>query len=128
MGGVIDATPHRGSQPQFCACPGPNEVPTLDVARSINFPLKKGELGCVMFQTVRDMPQNHQVTMRYNDSEKSTNEFFAERDIVRADVGTPKYPSLRKGQRRKLRQSARWQSVLHVLYFTCFRSGCTLKL
>jgi len=32
----------------------------------------------------------------YNKDEKTTNEFFAERGLVRADIGCPAFPALKK--------------------------------
>eukprot|EP00747_Dinoflagellata_sp_TGD_P161916 gnl/TRDRNA2_/TRDRNA2_178946_c0_seq1.p1 gnl/TRDRNA2_/TRDRNA2_178946_c0~~gnl/TRDRNA2_/TRDRNA2_178946_c0_seq1.p1 ORF type:complete len:258 (+),score=43.07 gnl/TRDRNA2_/TRDRNA2_178946_c0_seq1:102-776(+) len=100
--GTIDATPFRkGSQLQFCACPGPNEVPTIDFAPKSVSILAKVKRTCEIFKTLRAIPKNHQLTMMYNLDEKTTDEFFEERGLKRADVGTRKYPAIRKQKAKK---------------------------
>jgi len=95
--GMVDAVPFKGSQLQFCACPGPNEVPTIDFAPNSDCILHKGqEFGTAIFKTLQPVPRNHQVDMMYNKDEKSTDIFFKEQGIKRGDVGTKKYPALRK--------------------------------
>merc|ERR1712046_202488 len=96
--GMIDAIPHKGSQLKYCACTGPNEVSTINFSYNFDALLEKPPKGqkpyvtCLLFQTLRDIPKNYQVTMMYNADEKSTQEFFDERGIVRGDVGTAEYP------------------------------------
>jgi len=95
--GMVDAVPYKGSLLQFCACPGPNEVPTIDFAPNSDCILQRGQqFGCAIFRTLKPVPRNHQVDMMYNKDEKSTDVFFREQGIKRADVGTEKYPALRK--------------------------------
>ncbi|CAE8603479.1 unnamed protein product, partial [Polarella glacialis] len=97
--GMVDAVPFKeGSMLQFCACSGPNEIPTIDFAPDSEILLKSRneKMAAVIFRTLRDIPRGHQVTMMYNTNEKTTNEFFKEQGIVRGDVGTPRYPCLRK--------------------------------
>jgi len=97
--GMIDAVPHKGSLLQFCACPGPNEVPTIDFAPNSDILLKRGQdMGAVIFKTLRDIPKGYQVDMMYNKDERTTDEFFKEQGIVRGDVGTKTYPALRKSK------------------------------
>eukprot|EP00930_Biecheleria_cincta_P081572 TRINITY_DN706_c0_g1_i1.p1 TRINITY_DN706_c0_g1~~TRINITY_DN706_c0_g1_i1.p1 ORF type:complete len:239 (+),score=49.38 TRINITY_DN706_c0_g1_i1:64-780(+) len=95
--GMVDAVPFKGSLLQFCACPGPNEVPTIDFAPNSDCILQRGQpFGTAIFRTLHAVPRNHQVDMMYNKDEKSTDIFFKEQGIKRADVGTKKYPALRK--------------------------------
>jgi len=99
----VDATPYKGSQLQFCACPGPSELPTVDFSAGHTFlqlipgaKKAKAKRAGIIFQTLRDIPRHHQVAMMYNEDEKSTAEFFKDRGLTRADVGTRKYPLERK--------------------------------
>mmetsp|Transcript_70040 Transcript_70040/g.183559 ORF Transcript_70040/g.183559 Transcript_70040/m.183559 type:complete len:253 (-) Transcript_70040:10-768(-) len=97
--GMIDAVGHAGSQLKFCACPGPGEMPTIDFApndASLLRHASKGKLGCALFRSLRDIPQGHQVTMMYNLDERTTDKFFKELGIPRSDVGTKRFPALRK--------------------------------
>lgn len=95
--GMIDAIDHPGSLLQFCACPGPHEVPVVDFAPNDEALLEKGAtMGCSIFRTTQDIPMNHQVTMMYNQDEKTTDEFFKERGLVRDDVGLAAFPAVRK--------------------------------
>lgn len=95
--GMVDAVPYKGSQLQFCACPGPNEVPTIDFAPNSDCLLKRGEpMGTAVFRTLKAVPRGYQVDMMYNKDEKSTDIFFREQGIKRGDVGTKKHPALRK--------------------------------
>jgi len=97
--GYIDAVPHNGSQLKYCACPGPNEATTLDYTKEEDILLTKAEKAGIIFKTLRAVPRRHHVCMMYNKDEKSTDEFFAERGIVRGDMGTKQYPALRKAGR-----------------------------
>lgn len=93
----IDATPHKGSQLQFTACPGPSEVPTIEFAPKDDVLLDiASEKCCLLFATLRSIPKNYQFTMMYNRDEKTTENFFKEMGIKRADVGTAKWPTLKK--------------------------------
>jgi len=95
--GMVDAVPFKGSLLKFCACPGPNELPTIDFAPNSDILLKRGEKrAAVIFRTVRPIPRNWQVDMMYNKDEKSTDEFFKEQGISRGDVGTRRFPAVRK--------------------------------
>jgi len=95
--GVINARPYQnGSLLQFSACPGPHERVTLWMGPKCDSNLDSSSLTCLMFSTTMPVPANHQLCMMYNESEKSTNEFFEERGIKRCDVGTKKYPCIRK--------------------------------
>eukprot|EP00933_Yihiella_yeosuensis_P059256 TRINITY_DN6029_c3_g1_i1.p1 TRINITY_DN6029_c3_g1~~TRINITY_DN6029_c3_g1_i1.p1 ORF type:complete len:226 (+),score=45.85 TRINITY_DN6029_c3_g1_i1:64-741(+) len=99
--GTIDAVPYKGSLLKFCACSGPSEIPVIDFAPNSHALLKAREkMGAVIFRTSAEIPQNHQVTMMYNMDEKSTEVFFREQGIVRGDVGTAKYPALKKKKKR----------------------------
>jgi len=99
----VDATPYKGSQLQFSACPGPSELPTVDFAAGDTFlqlikvaKKAKAKRAGIIFQTLRDIPRHHQVAMMYNEDEKTTEAFFKDRGLTRADVGTHKYPLARK--------------------------------
>lgn len=95
--GTVDAVPYKGSLLKYCACPGPSELPTIDFAPNSDVLLKSGEkLAAVIFRTLQPIPRNWQVDMMYNKDEKSTDEFFEERGLIRGDVGTKRYPALRK--------------------------------
>eukprot|EP00747_Dinoflagellata_sp_TGD_P164880 gnl/TRDRNA2_/TRDRNA2_185427_c0_seq1.p1 gnl/TRDRNA2_/TRDRNA2_185427_c0~~gnl/TRDRNA2_/TRDRNA2_185427_c0_seq1.p1 ORF type:complete len:216 (-),score=40.18 gnl/TRDRNA2_/TRDRNA2_185427_c0_seq1:106-753(-) len=95
--GWIDATPHPGSQLKFTACPGPNEVANIDFAPNDEVLLSKAaDQSCLIFRTSRDIPKNYQLTMTYGEDKKSMDAFFAERGLVRSDVGIPKHPAMRK--------------------------------
>lgn len=96
--GVIDATPfkHR-SQMQFCQCVGPSEKPVIDDCPDhYERLLARKEKTCLLFSTMCDVPKRHQLTMMYNKDEKTTNDFFKDRGLVRSDVGCRKYPALKK--------------------------------
>merc|ERR1712032_1225180 len=95
--GVINAVPFKtASQLQFCQCPGPSEVPTVDERSNWDVLLKRKPTTCLLFRTLCDMPKHHQLTMMYNKDEKTTEEFFKERGIVRSDVGCRQYPAVKK--------------------------------
>lgn len=99
--GMIDAVGHAGSQLKLCQCPGPSELATIDFAPNDSSLLRhavKGKMGCALFRSLRDIPKSHQVTMMYNLDEASTDKFFKEQGITRSDVGTKKFPALRKKQ------------------------------
>lgn len=92
----LDPTPFKGSLVQFCACAGPTEVAAVKP-----FPASTGvyggkKYGCWMFRTIHKLPKNWQVTMQYGNNSKESAEFFAERGILRCDVGTPAFPALRR--------------------------------
>lgn len=103
--GMIDAVPFGPASPlQFCQCPGPSERPTIDDdPRHYSKLLKQKPKTCLLFGLLCDVPKGHQLTMMYNRDEKTTEEFFQERGIVRSDVGCAKYPALRKVKRSNLR-------------------------
>lgn len=96
--GVIDAVPHKKSSfMQFCQCVGPSERPTIDDCPTYyEALLARKEKTCLLFSTMCEVPKNHQLTMMYNKDEKTTNEFFQERGLTRADVGCRQYPALKK--------------------------------
>jgi len=101
--GVIDAVPfRRGSQLQFCQCPGPSEKPSIDYAKPgvRDALLANRPKMCLLFATLCDIPKGHQITMMYNKDEKTTQEFFEERGLVRANVSAPKCPALKKTTRK----------------------------
>jgi len=84
------------SQLMYSQCPGPNEVVTLGFARVYEMVDKKEPMGSMLFVTKMDVPKNNQLVMMYNDSEKTTEEFFDDRGITRCDVGTPQNPCFLK--------------------------------
>merc|ERR1712039_212722 len=92
-----------GSLMQYCACPGPSEVTTVDFAsrmvwiqgRSRQFGCK---LACIIFKTLKPIPKSYQLTMMYE------KKFFKKRGLVRCDVGTKRFPT----QRKKLAGKAPW--------------------
>jgi len=96
--GMIDALPYNGSQLKYSACPGPHEVPTVNFAPNHSSLLgkTKGAQTTMLFWTLRPVPKGTQLTMMYNEDEKSTEVFFKERGIERKDVGTNRYPAIRK--------------------------------
>jgi len=96
--GMIDARPHQGgSLMQFSACPGPTELTTVWMGPNSDQLLQKKEkLASMLFSTRMDVPKRHQLCMMYNESVSTTDEFFKERGLTRCDVGTPKYPTLKK--------------------------------
>lgn len=108
-GYFINPTKESGSQIQFCQCPGPNEVVTVNFA----FPhlmleveppkgqKRKEKYGSMLFQLSKDVPKNHQLVMMYAESQKETETFFRERGIVRCDVWCPTGPTLLKSNARK---------------------------
>jgi len=97
--GIINARPYqKGSLLQFSACPGPHEKVTVWMGPRSDSNCFAKPLTCMMFSTTMPLPKNHQLCMMYNEDFKSTDEFFAERGITRADVGTKKYPCIRKAQ------------------------------
>jgi len=110
--GYIDATGHPGSQLKFCACPGPGELPTIDFSSNYDVFLEKADKTCLLFATRREIPRNHQVTMMYNESEKTTDEFFEERGLERADVGTAKHPACKKSATHPYWQSEKYKAIL----------------
>eukprot|EP00927_Polykrikos_kofoidii_P057831 TRINITY_DN52034_c0_g1_i1.p1 TRINITY_DN52034_c0_g1~~TRINITY_DN52034_c0_g1_i1.p1 ORF type:complete len:264 (-),score=32.14 TRINITY_DN52034_c0_g1_i1:293-1036(-) len=104
--GVIDAVPFGPSSPlQFCQCPGPSEIPTIDEHPSqYDKLLKQKPKTCLLFGLLCDVPKNHQLTMMYNKDEKTTEVFFKERDIVRVDVSCAAYPALKKPATKRMRK------------------------
>merc|ERR1712217_918117 len=95
--GFIDATPYTGgSLMQFCACPGPSEIATVNFAGNSHALLSKAKQSCMIFNTLTTVPKSHQLTMMYDENEKTTEKFFRERGLVRCDVGTKRFPTLRK--------------------------------
>eukprot|EP00928_Gymnodinium_smaydae_P020394 TRINITY_DN17881_c0_g1_i1.p1 TRINITY_DN17881_c0_g1~~TRINITY_DN17881_c0_g1_i1.p1 ORF type:complete len:224 (-),score=45.88 TRINITY_DN17881_c0_g1_i1:288-959(-) len=104
--GVIDAVPYRkASQLQFCQCPGPSEKPVIDdCTKDYEALLARKDKTCLIFSLLCDVPKGHQLTMMYNKDEKTTEEFFAERGIVRSDVGCPKYPALKKDKKMSMKK------------------------
>lgn len=109
--GVINARPYqKGSQLQFSACPGPHEKVTVWMGPRHESNLAKTPLTCLMFSTTMPIPKNHQLCMMYNEDMKSTDEFFEERGIKRADVGTNKFPCIRKQVRTSPLQTKRLQA------------------
>merc|ERR1719375_1676339 len=110
--GMIDATPFPGSQLKWCSCPGRSELPTIDFSSNYDMLLRKAPRTCLLFATLRDIPKNNQVTMMYNMDEKTTDEFFAERKLVRGDVGCDKYPACRKSPTHPYFQIAAYKESL----------------
>merc|ERR1719191_1310859 len=105
-GGVINARPYqKGSLLQFSACPGPHEKVTVWMGPTCQNNLDKSVLTCLLFSTTMPVPKNHQLCMMYNKDIKTTDEFFADRGIIRADVGTKKYPCIRKVQHKAAAQA-----------------------
>lgn len=98
--GVIDAVPFRkGSLLQYSQCPGPSEKPTVDFTSKQDLLLVQKPKTCLLFQTLCEVPKSHQLTMMYNEDEKTTENFFKERGLVRQDVGCPKFPALKKSRK-----------------------------
>jgi len=112
--GYIDALPFKGSQLKWCSCPGPGEVSTINFSSNYDRFLKKSKKACLLFALLRDVPKNNQVTMMYNEDEKTTDEFFAERNIVRADVGCKQYPAAKKARNHPYWDSAKYKATLKV--------------
>jgi hypothetical protein len=110
--GMIDATPFKGSQLKWCSCPGPSELPTIDFSSNFDILLRKAPKTCLLFSTKRDIPKNNQITMMYNMDEKTTDEFFAERNLVRGDVGCAKYPACRKSPNHPYFQTTKYKETL----------------
>eukprot|EP00929_Paragymnodinium_shiwhaense_P120344 TRINITY_DN92284_c0_g1_i1.p1 TRINITY_DN92284_c0_g1~~TRINITY_DN92284_c0_g1_i1.p1 ORF type:complete len:246 (+),score=61.01 TRINITY_DN92284_c0_g1_i1:82-819(+) len=95
--GIINAVPYgTRSQMQFCQCCGPTEKPTIDYVQDFDQLLTYKDKACLLFGTLCDVPRKHQLVMMYNRDEKTTQEFFEERGLVRGDVTCPKYPALKK--------------------------------
>jgi hypothetical protein len=95
--GVINARPYqKGSLLQFSACPGPEEKVTIWMGPRGDSNLDGSPLTCMMFSTSMKIPKNHHLCMMYNEDMKSTDEFFAERGISRGNVGTKKFPCIKK--------------------------------
>lgn len=95
--GIINARPHqKGSLLQFSACPGPAERVTVTMGPRCDTNLDRSPLTCLIFTTTMPVPKNHHLAMMYNDSVKTTDEFFEEQGIKRGDVGTKKFPAIRK--------------------------------
>jgi hypothetical protein len=110
--GIIDAVPFRkGSQLQFCQCPGPSEKATIDDhPRQYSKLLAAKKKTCLLFGTLCDIPKGYQLTMMYNYDDKSTEEFFQERGIVRQDVGCKQLPALKKMRSTKAKAKAKGSS------------------
>lgn len=103
--GIIDAVPYGAkSQMQFCQCSGPTEKPVIDYNDDFDKLLTFKNKACLLFGTLCDVPKRHQLTMMYNRDEKTTEEFFAERGLARADVWCSKYPALKKPGQKKASQ------------------------
>jgi hypothetical protein len=98
--GIINARPYqKGSLLQFAACPGPNERVTVWMGPRTDSNCYKKDLTSMIFSTSMEIPKKHQLCMMYNEDFASTDEFFAERGIKRADVGTTKYPCIKRKAR-----------------------------
>lgn len=90
----LDPTSEQGSLVQYCACAGPNERAAVT---PVTGSMRAGKTyGCWAFTTTEPLPPCWQLTMQYGDNSKGSEEFFAERGITRCDVGTTKYPALRR--------------------------------
>eukprot|EP00927_Polykrikos_kofoidii_P075517 TRINITY_DN7176_c0_g1_i1.p1 TRINITY_DN7176_c0_g1~~TRINITY_DN7176_c0_g1_i1.p1 ORF type:complete len:208 (+),score=24.74 TRINITY_DN7176_c0_g1_i1:87-710(+) len=94
--GMIDATRFKGAQLLFCACPGPKERATINFSPNSTALLSRKPLTSMIFHTLCAVPKKHQLTMLYNIDEKTTEQFFSERGLVRANVGTARFPALLK--------------------------------
>jgi len=90
------------SQLMYSQCPGPNEIVTLGFAKMYEMVSKKEPMGSMLFVTKMPMPKDYQLVMMYNDSEKTTEEFFSDRGITRCDVGTPQNPCFRKNKLKRV--------------------------
>lgn len=90
----LDPTKEKGSLVQFCPCAGPSEIAAVTPVSGGTYRGKK--YGCWVFETNQRLQQNWQLTMQYGSNSKESEDFFAERGIKRCDVGTPKYPALRR--------------------------------
>lgn len=92
-GGVIDPTPLGASaQLQFMSNPGPNEV-SNNRSTNVFFGETRAPKGSIVgreFMLCRDVKAGCQLTQWYGA------DWFRSRDIVRVDVGVPKYPVERK--------------------------------
>mmetsp|Transcript_20328 Transcript_20328/g.54303 ORF Transcript_20328/g.54303 Transcript_20328/m.54303 type:complete len:223 (-) Transcript_20328:327-995(-) len=90
---MLDPTGNPGSLVQFCACPGPGEIAALwtDGAG------RQGkEFGSRTFVLPFGLTRNWQATMQYGDNTYASDEFFKDRGLVRMDVGTKRYPAMRR--------------------------------
>lgn len=95
--GIINARFNKkGSLLQFSACPGPHEKVTVWMGPNCESNLDTSPLTCLIFSTSMPVPKNHHLSMMYNEDMKTTDKFFADRGLTRADVGTNKYPAIRK--------------------------------
>jgi len=92
----LDPTPFKGSMVQFCPCAGPTEIAAVKPFPSSSGVYGGEKYGCWMFRTIHKLPKNWQVTMQYGNNSKESSDFFAERGIVRCDVGTKAFPALRR--------------------------------
>mmetsp|Transcript_38260 Transcript_38260/g.103630 ORF Transcript_38260/g.103630 Transcript_38260/m.103630 type:complete len:219 (-) Transcript_38260:38-694(-) len=101
-GWMIDPTGCRGSLVQFCACPGPNEAAAIYGTPTTR--CDHTAYGCWVFITGQPLPRMWQLTMQYGSNSKGSDEFFKERGLTRLDVGTPKYPALRRKDAEPLRE------------------------
>lgn len=104
-GTFVNPCDYGGSVIQFCQCPGPNELPTVDFAQpyamieNIDTKGPRGGLGAMVFTSIVEIPKSGQLNMMYEDGEKNTEIFFNERGLTRCDVWMKEYPTrLKKGK------------------------------
>lgn len=93
----------KGSQVQYIQCCGPNETPNMHYAahkildpKSLTEPVhcaKNETHGAMLFESIRPIKQGEQLCYLYADTEKESDEFFAERGILRCDVWTAEHPT-----------------------------------
>jgi len=90
---LVDPCDEKGSLLQFCACPGPGEA-----AAVYSEPGRRwGDgFGSRSFTLPFGLKKSWQVTLQYGDNTHESEQFFKDRGIRRMDVGTTKYPALRR--------------------------------
>ena len=87
--GVVDPEEFKGSVLQFAACPGPQEIANM-YTTSDHFGGKNDKIVGRVYQLAHAVKKDEQIAHHYG------NEWFESRSIVRANVGTEKYPIARR--------------------------------
>jgi len=95
-GWFLDPTKCPGSLVQFCPCPGPNEVAVITGQPRCATTDKRRQYGAWTFLLTRPVKRDFQITLQYGVNSKDSDAFFAERGIVRLDVGTKANPAYRR--------------------------------
>ena len=88
--------PH--GQGQYIQCPGPNELPNVDYVQvsrkdgdDYRYVKNDEENGCMLYETIREVPKGYQLCYLYEDNEKLSDTFFEERGLTRCDVHTTQF-------------------------------------